>query len=53
MVILAFTSVVSIPTFVILRKLHLLRVDSAIEEVGLDVAEISGVSEEFLDAVRE
>jgi hypothetical protein len=36
-----------------LRKLHLLRVDPAIEEVGFDVAELGGVSEEFLDAVRE
>ncbi len=52
-VILAWTSLISIPTFLILRKLHLLRIDPAIEEIGIDVAELGGVSEEFLDAVRE
>lgn len=52
-VIAAWTSLLSIPAFVVLRKLHLLRVDVAVEEVGLDIAELSGVSEEFLDAVRD
>ncbi len=36
-----------------MRKLHILRVDPAIEEIGLDVAELGNVSEEFLEAVRE
>lgn len=31
----------------------MLRVDKAIEEIGLDVAELGNVSEEFLEAVRE
>ena len=52
-VIVAWTSFLSVPAFVVLRKLHLLRVDVAVEEVGLDVAELQGVSEEFLDAVRQ
>ncbi len=39
-VIVAWTSLISIPAFVILRKLHCLRVDVAVEEVGLDVAEL-------------
>ena len=52
-VILAWTSLISIPTFLILRKLHLLRIDVAVEEVGIDVAELQGVSEEFLDSVRD
>ena len=53
-VIVAFTSLVAAPSFLILRKLHLLRVSKAIEEIGLDVAELSGkVPEAFLDAVEE
>lgn len=52
-VIVAWTTVIVLPAFYVLRKLHMLRVDKAIEEVGLDVAELGGVSEEFLDAVRE
>jgi hypothetical protein len=31
-----------------MRKLHLLRVDKAVEEIGLDLAELGGVSEEFI-----
>lgn len=53
-VIVAFVSLISFPTFLILRKVHALRADKAIEEVGFDVAELHpGVSEEFIDAVRE
>jgi ammonia channel protein AmtB len=52
-VILAWTSLLSILYFVIMRKLHLLRADVAVEEIGFDVAELSNVSEEFLDAVRD
>lgn len=37
----------------VLRKLHLLRIDPAVEEVGFDVAEFSGVNEEFLNVVRD
>lgn len=51
-VIVAWTSLFALTGFYILRKLHLLRVDKAIEEIGFDVAELGGVSEEFLDAVR-
>ena len=43
-----------VPTFYILRKLHILRADKAIEEIGFDVAYISpGVSKEFIDVVRD
>jgi len=53
-VIVAWTTLITLTGFYILRKLHLLRVDKAIEEIGFDVAELGGgVSEEFLDAVRE
>ena len=53
-VIVAFVSLIILPSFVILNKLNLLRADKAIEEIGFDVAELSpGVSEEFIDAVRE
>lgn len=50
---MAFTSLISITAFLVLRKLHLLRVDKAIEEIGFDVAELGNVSENFLEAVRE
>ena len=38
--IVVWTTCLSVPAFVVLRKLHLLRVDVAVEEVGLDVAEL-------------
>ena len=54
LVIVLFVSVIMVPTFYILRKLHILRVDKAIEEIGFDVAYISpGVSKEFIDVVRD
>ena len=53
-VIVCFTSLIIFPAFYIMRKLHILRCDKAIEEIGFDVADIHpGVSEEFLQAVRE
>ena len=53
-VIVAWTTLITLTGFYILRKLHLLRVDKAIEEIGFDVAELGGgVSQEFLDAVRD
>jgi Amt family ammonium transporter len=52
-VIVAFTSLISFPAFLIMSKTGMLRADKAIEEIGFDVAELSpGVSEEFIDAVR-
>ena len=53
-VIVAWTTLITLTGFYILRKLHLLRVDKAIEEIGFDVAELGGgVSQEFLEAVRD
>ena len=52
--IIGFVSVVAFPTFMILKNVNGLRADKAVEEIGFDVAELQpGVSEEFLDAVRE
>jgi len=53
-VIVLFVSIISFPVFTIMKKLHILRADKAIEEIGFDVAELNpGVSEEFIDEVRE
>ena len=52
-VIVAWVSLLSLPAFLVMRKLHLLRCDKAVEEVGFDVAELGDISEEFLDAVRD
>ena len=41
------------PAFLIMRKLHLLRADKAVEEIGFDVAELGTVSEDFIDSVRQ
>jgi glycerol-3-phosphate responsive antiterminator len=42
------------PAFFIMRKLHVLRADKAVEEIGFDVARIyPGVSQEFLNSVNE
>ena len=52
--IFLFTSVIMFPAFFIMRKLHVLRADKAVEEIGFDVAHIyPGVSSEFLNAVRD
>ena len=51
--IAAWTSLMSVPAFLIMRKLHLLRADKAVEEIGFDVAELGTVSEEFIDNVRQ
>ncbi len=52
--IFLFTSVIMFPAFFIMRKLHVLRADKAVEEIGFDIADIyPGVSREFLDAVGE
>ncbi len=53
-VIFAFVSLISFPTFLILKKINALRADKAIEEIGFDVADLHpGVSEEFIEAVRQ
>jgi ammonium transporter, Amt family len=53
-VIIAFTSLVAGTAFLVMDKVDLLRIDKAIEEIGLDVAKLSpGVSEDFIDAVRD
>lgn len=52
-VIICWVSLIAMPAFLILRKIHLLRADKAIEEIGFDVAELQGVSEEFIEAVRD
>ena len=52
-VIIAWVSLISFPAFLIMRKVHVLRVDKAIEEIGLDIGELGNVSEDFIDAVRE
>lgn len=51
-VIVAFVSVVALPTFLIMKNTGGLRADKAVEEVGFDVVE-QGVSAEFLQAVRD
>jgi ammonia channel protein AmtB len=52
--IFLFTSLIIFPAFKIMRKLHVLRADKAVEEIGFDVTDIyPGVSEEFLSAVRD
>ena len=54
LVIVLYVSLIMLPTFYILRKLHILRADKAIEEIGFDVAYISpGVSKDFIDVVRD
>lgn len=54
LVIVLFTSLIIFPSFYILRKLHILRADKAVEEIGFDVAVLSpGVSQEFIDTVRD
>ena len=51
-VIAAWTSMFALPAFLIMRKLHLLRCAKAVEEMGMDVAEL-GEIEEMVQAVEE
>ena len=54
LVIVLFTSLIMLPSFFILRKLHVLRADKAVEEIGFDIAVLNpGVSQEFIDVVRD
>jgi hypothetical protein len=54
LVIVLFTSLIMLPAFYILSKLHVLRADKAVEEIGFDIAVINpGVSQEFINVVRE
>lgn len=52
-VIIAWVSLISFPAFYIMREINVLRVDKAVEEIGLDVAELGNVSDEFISAVNE
>lgn len=53
-VIVCFTSIVSLSAFYVLDNIGLLRIDKAVEEIGIDVAKFApGVSEEFLTIVRD
>jgi Amt family ammonium transporter len=52
-VIVAFTSIISATAFLMMRKLHMLRADPAVEEIGFDLAEMGNVSDKFLEAVNE
>jgi Amt family ammonium transporter len=53
-VIACFVSLITIPTFLILSNIEVLRADKVIEEIGFDIAELQpGVSEDFIEAVRE
>ena len=47
-VIIAWVSLISFPAFYIMREINVLRVDKAVEEIGLDVAELGNVSDEFI-----
>lgn len=54
LVIVLFVSLIMLPTFFILSKLHILRADKAVEEIGFDIAVINpGVSQEFINVVRD
>ena len=51
--ILGWTSVISIAYFFIMKQLNLLRLDRAVEVIGMDVCELNGnVPESFINEVR-
>ena len=47
-----FVSVVSIVIFFVLKKTGLLRIDRAVEIIGLDIAEMGGVSDEVYNKIK-
>ena len=51
--VFGFVSVVSIVIFMILKRTGLLRIDRSIEVIGLDIAEMGGVSDEVYDKVKQ
>ena len=48
-----FVSAISIIIFTILKKTGLLRIDRAIEIIGLDIAEMGGVSDEVYNKIKQ
>jgi len=52
-VVIAWVGFMSSTIFYIINRLHLFRVDKAIELIGLDVAEMGGLSEEVYDRIRQ
>ena len=52
MVVVAWVGSVSSAIFYILNRLHLFRVDKAIELLGLDIAEMGALSEEVYKHIR-
>jgi hypothetical protein len=50
---MAWVGVMSSIIFYTLMRLKLFRVDSAIELIGLDIAEMGGLSEEVYEKVRQ
>ena len=53
MSVLAWVSLTSSLFFFAMKKLGLLRIDKAIEIVGIDIAEMGGVSEEIYEKMRK
>ena len=45
-------SAVSIIVFFVLKKTGLLRIDRAVEIIGLDIAEMGGVSDEVYNKIK-
>ena len=45
-------SAVSIVVFYILKRTGLLRIDKAVEIIGLDIAEMGGVSDEVYNKIK-
>lgn len=48
-----WVTAITVPFFLLMKKLDLLRVPKEIEVVGLDISELGGVSEEVYTKLRK
>jgi ammonia channel protein AmtB len=51
--VVSWVAITSSTFFFIMKKLGFFRVDTAIEIIGLDIAEMGGVSEEIYEKIRK
>ena len=51
--IAVWVTVITLPFFLLMKKFNLLRVPKEIEVVGLDIAELGGVSEDVYAKLRK
>ena len=51
--VLAWVVATTLPIFLFIKKIGFFRIDKTIEIIGLDIAEMGGMSEELYEKIRQ